>query len=109
MGCALTVELDDSGAVTSVTGNSCPRGAQYGRDEVTNPVRTVTTSMPVSGAAHAHMVSVKTQTDVPKGKVFDVIAALAGLTAQAPVAIGDVLVHDVAGTGVDVVATSNAR
>ncbi len=109
MGCALTVELDDSGAVTSVTGNSCPRGAQYGRDEVTNPVRTVTTSMPVVGASHAHMVSVKTQTDVPKGKVFDVIAALAGLTAQAPVAIGDVLVHDVAGTGVDVVATSNAR
>ena len=109
MGCALTVELDDSGAVTSVTGNSCPRGAQYGRDEVTNPVRTVTTSMPVVGAPHAHMVSVKTQTDVPKGKVFDVIAALAGLTAQAPVAIGDVLVHDVAGTGVDVVATSNAR
>jgi len=109
MGCALTVELDDSGAVTSVSGNSCPRGAQYGRDEVTNPVRTVTTSMPVTGAERAHMVSVKTQTDVPKGKVFDVIAALADLTAQAPVAIGDVLVHDVAGTGVDVVATSNAR
>ena len=109
MGCALTVELDDSGAVTSVTGNSCPRGAQYGRDEVTNPVRTVTTSMPVVGASHAPRGSVQTQTDGPKGKVFDVIAALAGLTAQAPVAIGDVLVHDVAGTGVDVVATSNAR
>ena len=109
MGCALTVELDDSGAVTSVSGNSCPRGAQYGRDEVTNPVRTVTTSMPVTGAERARMVSVKTQTDVPKGKVFDVIAALADLTAQAPVVIGDVLVHDVAGTGVDVVATSNAR
>lgn len=108
MGCALTVELNDAGEVTRVSGNTCPRGEQYGRAEVTNPVRTVTTSVPVDGAAHAHQVSVKTKTDVPKARVFDVVNALAAVRAQAPVSIGDVIVADVAGTGVDIVATSNA-
>ena len=109
MGCALVVELDDAGAVVGVSGNTCPRGEAYGRDEVTNPVRTVTTSVPVDGAAAARMVAVKTAGDVPKARVFDVLQALVDVRAQAPVAIGDVVLADVCGTGVDVVATSNAR
>lgn len=107
-GCAVTVTLDDAGAVTSVTGNSCRRGDQYARAEVTHPVRSVTTTVPVRGSATARVVSVKTASEVPKGKVADVMAALAHVEAEAPVAIGDVVLADVAGTGVDVVATRRA-
>lgn len=107
LGCQLTVTVAD-GEVTSVTGNTCKRGGVYGKKEVTNPTRIVTTTVPVTGSATEHMVSVKTASDVPKGKMFEVVAALAGVTAKAPVAIGDVILHDVAGTGVDVIATKSA-
>ena len=107
LGCQLTVTLED-GEVVSVFGNTCKRGDTYGRKEVTNPTRVVTTTVPVAGSASERMVSVKTATDVPKGKVFDVVRALADVTAQAPIEIGDVILADVAGTGVDVVATKSA-
>ena len=51
------------------------------------------------------MVSVKTREDIPKGKIFDCVRALKDVTVKAPVHIGDVIVPDIAGTGVDMVAT----
>lgn len=107
MGCPLTVTLED-GVVTSVKGNTCPRGDTYGRKEVTNPTRIVTTTVPVDGSDTERMVSVKTATDIPKGKIFDVVQALVGVRATAPVEIGDVVLANVAGTGVDVIATKRA-
>jgi CxxC motif-containing protein len=68
----------------------------------------VTTTVPVEGSATERMVSVKTASDVPKGKMFEVVAALKGVKAQAPVAIGDVILANVAGTGVDIIATKSA-
>jgi len=107
LGCPLTVTLED-GVVTSVTGNTCKRGDVYARKEVTNPTRIVTSSVPVDGSERERMVSVKTATDVPKDKIFDVMAALAGVRMTAPVRIGDVVVANVCDTGVDIVATKNA-
>ena len=104
MGCQLTVTVDD-GKVT-VTGNTCPRGAIYGEKEVTAPTRTVTSTVIVNGGELAR-VSVKTASDIPKGKIADVIEAISAVTVSAPVRIGDVILADVAGTGVDMVATRN--
>ena len=64
MGCALTVSLE-AGKVVSVEGYTCKRGRDYGEKECTNPMRTVTSSVPVTGGAIA-MVSVKTASDIPK-------------------------------------------
>lgn len=105
-GCQVTVTLE-GGQVTAVTGNGCPRGDAYARKEVTDPTRVVTTVVPVSGSAVARMVSVKTAGDVPKAKVLDVVRALSGVSMAAPVHIGDVVLANVCGTGVDVVATKD--
>lgn len=105
-GCQVTVTLEGR-QVTAVTGNGCPRGDAYARKEVTDPTRVVTTVVPVSGSAVARMVSVKTAGDVPKAKVLDVVRALSGVSMAAPVHIGDVVLADVCGTGVDVVATKD--
>lgn len=105
MGCPLIVEMDN-GEVVSVTGNTCRRGDVYARKEVTNPTRIVTSSVMVEGGTLA-VVSVKTREDIPKEKIFDCMKALKGVKVQAPVHIGDVIVKDVAGTGVDVVATKD--
>lgn len=105
LGCSIKVTMDN-GEVTGVAGNTCPRGDAYARKEVTNPTRIVTSTVRVRGGK-AIMVSCKTKEDIPKGKIFDVTKALADVEIQAPVHIGDVLISDVAGTGVEIVATKN--
>lgn len=105
LGCAVTVTLED-GQVVSVTGNTCKRGEDYACKEVTHPTRIVTSTVRVDGGS-APMVSVKTKSDIPKSKIFDCVKALKGVTVAAPVHIGDVVAANVAGTGVDVVATKD--
>ena len=105
LGCMITVSME-GGEVVSVTGNTCKRGDAYARKEVTNPTRIVTSTVAVAGGDHM-MVSVKIQSDIPKGQIAACMDALRGVTVEAPVAIGDVIVKDVLGTGVDVVATRN--
>ena len=106
-GCALTVELEGK-EVLSVAGNACKRGETYARNEAVNPVRVVTSVVPVDGSATQRMVSVKTAGDIPKGKIFDCVKALKGVRATAPVHIGDVILANVADTGVDIIATKEA-
>ena len=102
VGCRLTV-WDDDGEV-KVEGNTCPRGKTYGVQEFTAPMRVVTSSVPVKHGAQ-NMCSVKTDAPVPQGKLMDVIALLKKVRVEAPVAIGDVVLEDAAGTGVPVIAT----
>ena len=107
MGCPVTVELE-GGEIVNVTGHTCKRGDVYARKEVTNTTRIVTSTVMVEGGT-ADMVSVKTRDDVPKGKIFECVQALKGLTVQAPVRIGDVILSDAAGTGVDIIATKGVE
>ena len=106
LGCPITVTFDADGNVATVTGNTCKRGDVYARKELTNPTRIVTSSVKVTGGSLA-AVSVKTKEDIPKGKIFDVVTELKNVTVEAPVHIGDVIVEDVAGTGVAIIATKN--
>lgn len=105
LGCQITVELED-GCVKSVTGNTCPRGDAYARKEVTAPARIVTTTVHVSGG-EIPVVSVKTAGEIPKGKIYDCVRALKETSVPAPVHIGQVILADVAGTGVNIVAAKN--
>ena len=104
LGCPVTVTMD--GDDINVTGNTCPRGEDYAKKEVLSPTRIVTSSVKVEGGDMA-MVSVKTEHDIPKGKIMDIMAEIHGAQAKAPVAIGDVVIEDCAGTGVNIVATRN--
>lgn len=105
MGCRLTVDDSDMNDI-KVSGNTCPRGAKYGKDEIICPKRMVTSVVRVDGGDVA-MVSVKTSDSVEKSKIFDALALLKGVTVKAPVKIGDVVVADVLGTGVDFIATKD--
>ena len=107
MGCPLTVKMEH-GEVVSVTGNTCKRGDVYARKEVTDPTRIVTSTVRVSGGS-IPMVSVKTKEDIPKDKIFECVRALKGIQIPAPVHIGDIVLKNVADTGVDIVATKNVE
>lgn len=108
LGCQIEVLKDENDEIVLVSGNTCQRGEQYARKEVTAPRRIVTSSVRVYGSRTGErMVSIKTASDIPKEKIMDVIRDLSGVSVPCPVRIGDVVFRDVAGTGVDMVATKN--
>lgn len=105
LGCTVTVTMEGD-TVTAVTGNTCPRGDAYARKEVTDPTRIVTSTVRVSGGI-CPMVNVKTASDIPKDKIFACVEAIKDVVAVAPVKIGDVILSNVADTGVDIIAARN--
>lgn len=107
IGCNLKVELQGK-EVIKVSGNSCKIGLEYGKNECTNPQRMVTSTAIVIGGEE-RVVSVKTKGDIPKGKIFEIIGELKKIELKAPVYIGDIVIRNVAGTGIDIVATKNNK
>ncbi|MBR7179739.1 MAG: DUF1667 domain-containing protein [Oscillospiraceae bacterium] len=105
LGCPLEVEMEGNEVLT-VTGQTCKNGEKYARKELTNPTRIVTSTVRVTGGT-LPMASVKTASDIPKDRIFDCVRELQAIDIPAPVAIGDVIIEDVCGTGVAVVATKN--
>lgn len=103
LGCAITVTMDQE-KVTDVTGHTCKRGEEYARKEVENPTRIVTSVVFVESRTEK-MLPVKTERDIPKGRIFDVMEQLRNVRVKAPVGIGDTVLEDAAHTGVSVIAT----
>lgn len=108
LGCSISVSLSDNGEVSEITGNTCKNGEEYARKEVTNPSRVVTSIVKINNG-DVNMVSVKIAEDIPKGKIFDCMEALKKVTVTAPVQIGEVIIKNVCGTGVDVIATKKVN
>lgn len=104
-GCQMTVTLED-GKVVSVEGNFCRRGMTYANDECTNPRRTVTSTV---RCLDGTIVAVKTENTIPKEKMFEVMSEINNAHPSGDIKIGDVIIEDVCGTGVRVVATSMSR
>ncbi len=104
-GCRITAQMD-GGSVTGITGNWCKRGERYALAELTDPRRTLTTTMRVRGGG---LVSVKSKDTLPKDRLLDCMKAVNAAEATAPIEIGDVLIKDILGLGVDIVATSRVK
>ena len=103
LGCGLTVTMKD-GEVVKVEGNTCPKGEAYGKKEVTNPTRIVTSTVRVSGGLMP-VGSVETAADIPKEKIMDCARVLKDVKFQETVDIGDVVRENICGTGVYIIAT----
>lgn len=105
MGCNIAVKIKEDGEF-EITGNTCKKGADYAKKELTAPRRIVTSTVRVAGGKYP-VVSVKTAADIPKDKIFDCMEAISKTKVQAPVSIGDIVIKNVAQTGVDIIATKN--
>ena len=103
VGCRMSVSLSDNGEFLSVSGNNCPRGAAYARQECTFPLRMITAVIPVFGSPVP--LSVKTSVPIPKCMIPDIMHVLSSLNVIAPVSLGQVILSDVLHTGADIVAT----
>lgn len=106
MGCRMEVTLEND-AVVSVKGNTCKRGETYAHQECTQPLRMITAVAPVKNSDIP--VSLKTRTPIPKAKITECMRAIDALELEAPIQAGDVLIANVVGTDVDVIATKSVH
>lgn len=104
-GCVLHAEIND-GSDVRITGNACKIGETYGVKECTNPTRILTSTVEVIGKDKV-MLPVKTQSDVPKDKILECMKALKGIKVKAPISMGDIILENVASTGVNFIATKD--
>ena len=100
MGCQLNVTVDQ-GKVSAVFGNSCPRGAEYAKNESTHPMRTVTSTV---RSEYGSRIPVKTDHPIPKEHVLDCMAVMKKLAVRTPVKPGDILLENLYGS--NLVATA---
>ena len=105
LGCTLMVKMQGDNVV-SVSGNTCPRGVAYAKNEITNPVRTVTSTVITTDG---RTVSVKTSSPIPKGKMAECMTEINSVKINLPISVGDVIIKGVCGTDSDIVATSEMK
>ena len=103
-GCRIHIIGDETG-VHTVTGNTCVRGDIYARSEFVRPVRTLTTTVYVENAAES-LLPVRTAKPVPKDKLEDCMAIIRKAVFRAPITAHQVLIANIAGTGVDLIAST---
>jgi CxxC motif-containing protein len=104
IGCHLEIEIDDNDTIMEVTGGQCPRGEVYARKELTNPTRMLTSTVRIVGAMYERLPVITSQ-DIPKGKMFDVMKEIAKVTVEAPVVNKQIIIENVCGLGVDIIAS----
>jgi len=104
--CRITVTNESDGLV--ITGNGCKRGMEFARNEHTSPARMLTSTVRLTGAKLSRLPVISAG-EIPKSKLFECQKALFAAAARAPVRCGDVVVKDICGTGVNIVASRSVK
>ena len=102
MGCPLVVTKIDN--EYKVEGNTCKRGEKYGVEELTNPRRVITTTVKLKNS-YLNLLPVKTEDSVAKGLIFQIMEELDRIEVMPPINVGDIIVENILGTGVNIVST----
>ncbi|MGL4980775.1 MAG: DUF1667 domain-containing protein [Fusobacteriaceae bacterium] len=101
IGCHMEVDVENG---YKVTGNSCPRGEIYGKEELIAPKRVVTSTVIIKGGIH-NRIPVKTSRAIPKEKIFECMNLLKDIKLKSPVKMGDIILKNIFEIGVDIVVT----
>ncbi|MEG0875828.1 MAG: DUF1667 domain-containing protein [Oscillospiraceae bacterium] len=103
-GCTLHVE--EAGGEFSVSGNTCPKGEEYAKVEMTNPTRTLTSTL-ATAFPDRPVLPVRTSLPIPKGEISRAMAELNKLCIKEKVSCGDIIVSDFILPGVNLIATDD--
>lgn len=106
MGCPLEITIEND--IINIIGNKCNKGKEYAIREITNPTRIVTSTVRVNGGERP-VVAVKTQNEIPKKLIFEVMKEINKVIINAPVNLGDIVIENVLNTSVNVIATVNVK
>ena len=102
-GCRLKVDEN-----FNVTGNKCPRGAVYAKNELTHPTRTITSTVKIISKSE-RVLPVKTSLAIPKEKIFEAMKEINKITVKAPIKLGDIVIENLLGLGVNVISTKEIK
>jgi CxxC motif-containing protein len=102
MGCHMNVSKNGDGI--NIEGNQCDRGRKYATDELTNPLRTVTSTVKITGSSISRL-PVKTENPIPKDKMFELMRILKKVEVRSPIKTGDIILNNVLSTGVNIIST----
>lgn len=105
-GCEIEADIHEDGAIAAIHGAACPRGEAYVKQELTDPRRTIASSVIVKHG-ELPLVSVRLNRPVPKNRIFDVMEEIRKVTLEAPVHTGDVAIQNVLGLNSDVIVTKD--
>ncbi len=109
VGCRLTVEEDNTAEnVYKITGNQCKRGIAYTIEEMTHPTRMIPTTVKIEGA-FLNRLPVRTDKPIDKNLIFEAMDVINKLSIEAPVKMGDVLIKNILGTEVNIIATRSMK
>lgn len=104
--CRIGAEIDEQGNILSITNNRCPRGKSFAEQEITNPVRVLTTTVRILSEDDEHpLLPVQTQNPISKDLLKKAMKELAKVTVKPPIKYGDVVMPNILNTGIDVIAT----
>ena len=106
LGCEVTVKADDKGGITEILGNKCEKGAVYAKEEYSSPKRVLTSTVGVS-AQFTSRLPIRTSGPIPVDRIFDAMNIIHGTKLDKLVASGKVIIKDLLGLGVDVIATKD--
>jgi CxxC motif-containing protein len=105
-GCRLNAEKKTEGEGYAVSGNKCKRGADFAIAEITNPTRTLTTTVRTSFPG-VPVLPVRTAGEIPKGKIREAMNCINAITVSRALGIGETVAENILGLGVDVIVTSD--
>ena len=103
IGCEMEVHIRE-GELIELKHNQCPRGLTYATNEIENPKRHITTTIPINSPGYP-MLSVKTSEEIPKSMIFEIMEEINKVEAKVPVKMGDVIIENILDTGVDILAS----
>ena len=107
LACKIKVVVSENGEILEMEGYTCPKGKEYAEQEVKNPVRILTTTVRVLSRDDEHpLLPVRTRSPIPKKLLKECMRVLARVEVCPPVKVGDVIVENILGTGVDVISTA---
>lgn len=104
MGCRMIIEKNDDEDSYKVIGNNCKRGEKYAVKELINPTRVVTSTVKIN-SIKSKRLSIKTNDGIPKELIFECMKKINDIEVNAPIKVGDILIHNIFSTGVDIVST----
>lgn len=107
-GCDITTSLDGYGSIMELKGNICRIGEEYIKNEITDPRRILTTTVQVINGTHP-LVPVWTASSIPRNKIFELTREIRNIKVEAPVKIGQVIIENALGLGINVVTSGSVR
>ena len=103
VGCRITVEGEGAN-IASIVGNTCKRGETYAKDEFIAPKRLLTCSVKLEGRDRA-MLPIRSSKPLPKEKIMECMEVIRQVKVTAPITVGQVIISDILGTGIDMVSS----